>query len=55
MNRYYVRQKLWGVVMLVITAIACHEIGDYTFALLTVPLSAMAIFTKERVIYETEE
>ena len=57
---YFLKQKLVGVLLLLFTIFAVWLLeGDATIALLTVPVSFMLIFSKEKMLvdryfYETE-
>lgn len=50
-NRYFLKQKAWGVVLIFLTvAIIFASDGDATVGLLTIPLGLMLIFTKRKVM-----
>lgn len=52
MNRYYLKQKLVGVGLLIVTALSIPILdGDATIALITVPMGLIMLTTKEKVIY----
>lgn len=57
---YFVKQKLIGVLLLVLTAVAVVGTGDATVCLMTVPLGLFLICTKRMCIidnyyYEVKE
>ena len=50
-NLYYLKQRLSGLVMVVIGIIAPSLLdGDATFTLVTLPLGIFLLWTKERVM-----
>lgn len=49
---YFVKQKLIGVLLIVLTVIAVIYTGDATVSLLTVPVGLMLIFTKRACIVD---
>ena len=50
-RQYFIIQKLHGIALLAITALALHILdGDATIALLTVPLGLYLIFSREMLI-----
>lgn len=51
-NLYFVKQKLIGVLLLVLTAVAVVGTGEATVCLMTVPLGLFLIFTKRMCIID---
>lgn len=50
-NLYYIKQRLSGLVMVVIGIMAPFLLdGDATFTLVTLPLGILLLWTKERVM-----
>lgn len=49
-KQYFIRQKLYGVGLLVLTAVIFMVMTDVTFTLVTAPLGLWLLFTKEMVI-----
>jgi hypothetical protein len=57
---YFIKQRLLGVFLLLLTAVSVYMLGDATIAFITVPLALLMLFSKEMVItnsfyWETEE
>lgn len=51
--KYFVIQKLMGLVIVVLAVISCIITGDGTAALLLLPIGTYTIFTKKLVITNT--
>lgn len=51
--KYFVIQKLMGLVIVVLAVISCVITGDGTAALLLIPIGIYTIFTKKLVITNT--
>ena len=47
---YFIKQKLYGVGLLILTAVIFMVMTDVTFTLVTAPLGLWLLFTKEMVI-----
>ena len=51
--KYFVIQKLMGLVIVVLAVISCIITGDGTAALLLIPIGTYTIFTRKLVITNT--
>ena len=51
--KYFVIQKLMGLVIVVLAVVSCVITGDRTAALLLIPIGIYTIFTKKLVITNT--
>lgn len=51
--KYFVIQKLMGLVIVVLAVVSCIITGDGTAALLLMPIGTYTIFTKKLVITNT--
>ena len=51
--KYFVIQKLMGLVIVVLAVVSCIITGDGTAALLLIPIGIYTIFTKKLVITNT--
>ncbi len=51
--KYFVIQKLMGVVIVILAIVSCIITGDGTAALLLIPIGTYTIFTKKLVITNT--
>ena len=51
--KYFVIQKLMGLVIVVLAVISCIITGDGTAALLLIPIGIYTIFTRKLVITNT--
>lgn len=50
-RRYFIKQRLYGIVLLIFTMLAVRLLdGDATLALVTVPLGLCMIFSREMLI-----
>lgn len=53
MIKYFVIQKLMGLVIVVLAVVSCIITGDGTAALLLIPIGIFTTLTKEMVITDT--
>ena len=51
--KYFVIQKLMGLVIVVLAVVSCIITGDGTAALLLIPIGTYTIFTRKLVITNT--
>ena len=49
---YFIKQKAYGLAMLVVTVLAVWSMGDITIAVITVPLGLMCLFSKQMLIVD---
>lgn len=59
-QKYYLKQKLIGVLMLILTAVIVFCLHDATVTVVLVPMGLMLIFSKQMIItddyfFEVEE
>lgn len=59
-QKYYLKQKLIGVLMLILTAVIVFNLHDATVSVVLVPMGLMLIFSKKMIItdsyfFEVEE
>lgn len=49
MKSYFIKQKLIGVLTIIVTILLMIFAEDDTFALITIPIGVMLIFSKEMI------
>lgn len=52
-KRYFIKQRLIGILMIVLSIISVKLTGDGTATLLLLPIGIFTTFTKEMVITDT--
>ena len=52
-KRYFIKQRLIGILMIVLSIISVKLTGDGTVTLLLLPIGIFTTFTKEMVITDT--
>lgn len=57
MKKYFIKQKILGICLVIFSVIAVvmMENHEATFAVITIPLGLVLIFTKDRVLTITDD